>query len=389
MKYSPVIVVAAFNRPRSLERLLFSLKNAKGISNTRLIISIDNKEPENYIIRDIANDFEWPFGEKEVIYHPKRLGLKAHILRCGDLTKIYDSVILLEDDLFVSPYFFEYSLQALDYYASDDQIGGISLYNYPYVDMSQLPFTPINDDSEVYFMQFPSSLGQIWTSKQWEQFRIWFDKGPDIQLVPIHKKIISWPETSWKKYFCAYLVSADKYFVYPRFSLTTNFNDPGTHEILENDHRGQAQLRLFNTPYRFNKLADSYCIYDSHYELSPDTVKRFNSHLADYSFEMDLYGLKDLNHIKKPYLITSKPASAKLWGYKRALKPHDINVLLNLRGDDLRFCKKENITAESYRYERYLSDYEYYYRNFLNGLDLKIYSRLKKYKLLKKWFYSK
>ena len=273
MKHSPVIVIAAFNRPISLERLLFSLKNAKNISNARLIISIDNKEPENHNIRDMAGAFEWPFGEKEVIYHPSRLGLRAHILKCGDLTRIYDSVILLEDDLFVSPYFYEYSLQALEYYESDDRIGGISLYNYPYVDMSELPFMPINDDSDVYFMQFPSSLGQIWTSKHWERFRNWYDNDPDIHQVPIHKKVLSWPETSWKKYFCAYLVAEDKYFVYPRLSLTTNFNDPGTHERFQNDHRGQAPLRFFGAPYRFKGISESYCIYDSHYELSPDTVK--------------------------------------------------------------------------------------------------------------------
>ncbi|MBN1143204.1 MAG: hypothetical protein JXA72_02230, partial [Bacteroidales bacterium] len=91
MKYNPVIVVVAFNRPRSLERLLFSLKNAKNIAHAKLIISIDNKEPENFPVRDLATNFEWPFGEKQVIYQEKRLGLKQHVLKCGDLANEYGS----------------------------------------------------------------------------------------------------------------------------------------------------------------------------------------------------------------------------------------------------------------------------------------------------------
>jgi hypothetical protein len=388
MKYSPVIVVVAFNRPRSIERLLFSLKNAKKISNAKLIISIDNKAPENYAVRDIANAFEWPFGEKEVIYHPQRLGLRAHVLECGDLTDIYGSIIMLEDDLFVSPYFYDYSLQALEFYAENPEIGGISLYNYPYVDMTQLPFSPIDDDSGVFFMQFPSSLGQIWTADQWKHFKGWYNQQPDISKISIHKKILNWPPTSWKKYFCAYLVSENKYFIYPRLSLTTNFNDPGTHEIIANDHRGQTRLRIFDAPYRFKKFEDSFCKYDSHYELSTETVKYFCKDLAEFSFEMDLYGLKDVQQVKTPYIITSRPAKSYLTGYLRALKPHDMNVLLNIPGNDLRLCRKDDIIAEKNKYKRVLSDWEYYYRNYLNSMDIKIYNRLKKYKLIRKWLYS-
>src|SRR4030043_1928352 len=127
MKYSPAIVVVAYNRPRSLERLLSSLRNAKKISNAELIISIDNKEPENIIIKNIADAFEWPYGDKKVIYQEKRLGLKQHVLQCGDLSQKYGSIIMLEDDLMVSPYFYDFAKKALEFYDGDDKIGGVSL----------------------------------------------------------------------------------------------------------------------------------------------------------------------------------------------------------------------------------------------------------------------
>ena len=75
------IVVVAFNRPNSLIKLLSSLEKA---FYTEVV--------------KIANDFVWSYGDKIIIDHKKNLGLKKHILSCGDLTDKYDSVIILEDD---------------------------------------------------------------------------------------------------------------------------------------------------------------------------------------------------------------------------------------------------------------------------------------------------
>jgi len=386
MNYSPVIVVVAFNRPKSLERLLFSLKNAKKIENAKLIISIDNNEPENYNVRDMANAFNWPFGEKQVIYQEKRLGLKQHVLKCGDLASQYGSVIILEDDLFVSPYFYDYSVKALDYYDNNDQLGGISLYNHTYEDTNDTPFQPINDDSDVYFIQFPSSLGQAWTKKHWEEFRIWFKNNQDISNVPIHQHIKNWPETSWKKYYTAYLAATDKYFVFPRISLTSNFNDQGTHKSSRLNFVGQTQLKLSSDGYRFKSLSESNSVYDSHFELLPEKVKQFSPALRDYDFAMDLYGIKDVNQIRSPFILTSKPAKKFLWGYRRALKPHDMNVLLDLKGEDLVLCAKEDILPLKRSYKRELDDFKYFFTHRLIGRKAYIYNYLSKRKLFIRLF---
>lgn len=38
-------------------------------------------------------------------YSGEKRGLKEHIYRCGDLSKFFKSVTILEDDLYVSPFF--------------------------------------------------------------------------------------------------------------------------------------------------------------------------------------------------------------------------------------------------------------------------------------------
>lgn len=373
MKYAPSIVVVAYNRPNSIRRLLFSLRNLISKSEIKLIISIDNKEPDNLEVLKIADDYDWPFGNKEVIYHPRHLGLKQHVLQCGDLSQKYGSVIILEDDLFVSPHMYDYAVKALEYYEADESIGGISLFNQPRNEMVLLPFTPINDDSDVYFLQFPSSLGQAWTKDHWMGFRKWYNESPDISKI-VHKNILTWPETSWKKYFAAYLNAHNKYFVFPRHSFTTNFNDPGTHMKKLSNFEGQVQLRLYNGPYRFKDISDSYCRYDATLELLPVLVKQLSSKLDEYDFEMDLYGLKDLQSVKKPYIITSKQTYNPVRGFMRALKPHEMNVILDLEGNDLSLCRTgEALTLEN-EYIKRLADYRYYYTRHIPGWKLQSFN---------------
>jgi hypothetical protein len=389
MKYSPAIVVVAYNRPHSLKRLLSSLANARKADGARLIISIDNNGSENQQVVDLAQNFDWPFGEKEVIHQPVKLGLRKHILQCGDLSKKYGSVIILEDDLFVSPFFYDYAIQALAYYEKDENIGGISLYNHVDEDMTELPFMPIQDDSDVYFIQFPSSWGQAWSESQWGKFRIWYDKQPDISKIRISPQVLSWRESSWKKYFNAYLVDSHRYFVFPRVSLTTNFNDKGTHKVLDVNHNGQSTLRITDTHYRFKYCSDSLCRYDAHFELNEKTVHHFRPDLEKYSFELDLYGIKRLDQISVPYIITIRPSRSFISGFQRALKPHEMNVILNLPGEEIRLCRIEDVIAGKTSYRRKFADFKYYYDNYLSGFRLSVYERMMKSKFLSLFLHEK
>ena len=113
---NPPIVVVGFNRPVSLKRILASLNQAYYPEHTtiKLIISIDKSDTNKEVLA-IAENFEWKFGEKTVNYQKENLGLRKHIIQCGNYSLKYESVIILEDDLFVSPNFYLYAQKALGF----------------------------------------------------------------------------------------------------------------------------------------------------------------------------------------------------------------------------------------------------------------------------------
>lgn len=339
----PPIVVASFERPHSLLRLLHSLAAARVPAGTRLIISIDHSEDAAASVRSVADGFIWPHGDKDVVLHSARRGLREHILFCGDLSQTYGAVIVLEDDLYVSPEFYHYALAAIAAYQNDAQIGGISLYSHRFNETAQLGFCPIDDGSDSYFMQIASSWGQCWTSGQWLAFRNWYDRfhrdPMDSDRLP--SDVLGWPDTSWKKHFIRYLVASDRYFVYPRSSLTTNFMEPGVHHAKSQTYL-QVPLLMAPKEYRFVPLTSSIAVYDSHCEILPAKLKEMTPDLAAYAFEVDLYGRKDLSRVQAPYVLTVRKTHAAEMCFGLLLKPHELNVSRQIEGLEIRLARMED-----------------------------------------------
>lgn len=339
----PPIVVAAYERPTSLLRLLHSLAAARVPEGTRLIISIDHSEDAAESVRSAADGFSWPYGEKDIVEHSQRLGLKEHILRCGDLSQTYGAVIVLEDDLFVSPEFYQYALAAITVFQNDARIGGISLYSHRFNETAQLGFCPIEDGADCYFMQIASSWGQCWTSAQWLAFRNWYDHSHQDSLDRdyLPSDVLGWPDTSWKKHFIRYLVASDRYFVYPRSSLTTNFMERGVHHAGSQTYL-QVPLLMAPKEYQFVPLESSLAVYDSHCEILPANLKKMDPVLAEYEFEVDLYGRKDLTRIQAPYMLTARRTHAAEMRFGLLLKPHELNVVRRIAGTELSLARKED-----------------------------------------------
>ena len=118
----PVICCIGYNRPKSLERLLQSVGNAIYDDNDiTLIISIDEC-PDSNKVEEVAKAFEWTHGTKEILRHSKRLGLKEHCLKCGDLSVKYGSLIFLEDDVVVAPGYYRFVKKNIEYYCDNENI---------------------------------------------------------------------------------------------------------------------------------------------------------------------------------------------------------------------------------------------------------------------------
>src|SRR5207244_11395366 len=144
---NPAVVVLAHNRPRALERLLASI--AEGAyppaGNVPLIVSIDaGGSPD---VRRLAEAFPWSHGQKRVIVAEAHLGLVEHFHRAGALAKEYGSVILLEDDLVVSPPYYVYATGAFAFYRDENRIAGESLYTLWFAGYNPLPLVPLPENS--------------------------------------------------------------------------------------------------------------------------------------------------------------------------------------------------------------------------------------------------
>tara|TARA_B110001469_G_C9641513_1_gene322728 strand:+ start:2462 stop:2722 length:261 start_codon:yes stop_codon:yes gene_type:complete len=81
------IVAPCYNRVGSSERLLGSLSQAdygEFSSGVTLVLSVDYSGDDS--VADLAQSFEWTFGEKRVVLHPTNIGLRQNILWGGDLS---------------------------------------------------------------------------------------------------------------------------------------------------------------------------------------------------------------------------------------------------------------------------------------------------------------
>lgn len=334
----PAIVAVGYNRPQALARLLYALRNADLPSGVPLVISLDWSGKEE--IAALADAFEWPHGPKRVIKHPRNLGLRQHILACGDLTRDYGAIALFEDDLLVSRHFYPYLLQSIAMYGHDDRIGGISLYNYKLNEFTNMDFEPIHDGSDVYFMQVAASWGQAWTAGQWAAFRKWYEVGQHESFSlsdRIPRQLAGWRDNSWKRFYIKYLAKTGRYFVYPRASLSTNMAIPGTNT--------KRAVSIYQTPlehgersWRMVPLDLSLARYDVFYEPESAVLRRLQplldqGFLGDHDFDVDLYATKPTEVLAHPYLLSSRRSRQGLGFALQSSGAASASILAGEEGD--------------------------------------------------------
>lgn len=322
------IVAVGYNRIRSMRRLLSSLTNAKyDHADIPLVISIDRSGDEE--LYKFVSEFEWIYGDKYVNIQDERLGLKNHIIQCGDLTQYFRAVVILEDDIFVSEYFYHYVEAAVDFYYDEDRIGGISLYQNE-MDGS-IPIYFMNDGSDTYLKMGAASWGECWTDLQWEEFKKWYSHFTDdrFQDMDIPEKIKNWKK-AWSKYYKAYLVETGRYFVFPQISHTTCFGDAGEHSS-NFSNMGQVNL-LCGKPNYFFKKFDQMVRYDM-YGTNESVFEWIGLSKSDLcvDFRCDKINIRKCRYILTPAILPYKVI--KSFGLN--MRPIELNVKYNIDGKDL------------------------------------------------------
>lgn len=328
------IVVVAYNRLESLKRILASLSRGEYPRQpVELIISIDRGD--NQEVLQYADAFPWPHGEKRVIYRQENLGLKRHILTCGDLTQDHDGIILLEDDLVVSPDFYRYAQECYTFVQGQDRIAGVALYNHRLSQLTEKVFEPLEDGFDNWYFRYACSWGQMWTKEQWALFKAWLMAHSDYDFaasakIPEHIK--DWGKHSWLKYHIAFCIETDRFFLYPRVARTTCFSDAGVN-FSESENTFQVPLMAAGRTgaLRLSHLEESKAVYDQWME------NLFLSRFLGKDACIDLYGAKT-DFEGKNYLLTTSGVEGGevICSFGREMRPQEWNVLGEVPGDVIR-----------------------------------------------------
>ena len=328
------IVAVGYNRPDSMSTLLNSVKLVENIdNNVDLIISIDKGKRQSEIV-EIAKAFDWKYGEKIIRVFSERQGLKKHIIQCGDLTEKYDLVIVLEDDLIVSPQFYSYAKQAVEFYKYEDAIAGISLYKHQFHPGVCRPFEAEHNGYDAYMMQFAQSWGQCWTKKMWSEFKSWYLKNEKKDLseggiLPVY--ISNWNKHSWLKYYMRYIVETDKFFIYPMISLSSNKSEAGQHcRIPNNDY--QVPLLQGHMDFRFPMIEDAIK-YDVFFERIGISDVIFPE--LDGCKILDLYGNRTSYSGAKYIISTKELPFKKIKSISLSYRPIEQNCIFPTSGNGI------------------------------------------------------
>jgi hypothetical protein len=332
LNYQPVIVIPAFRRAKSLCRLLTSLRQANFSIVPHVIISLEGGAESD--VKEAAYSFANSNMNIDVKQRSVRLGLREHILKCGDYALEYGSVIVLEDDLYVDRYFYDFASSALKFYGNNERVAGIALYAPEINEFTGLPFCPTANGYSTYPLKTPCSWGQAWSAEQWLNFRNWYSEADATvveKTILLPDAIKMWPESSWKKYFAAYLSNTSRDFIYPYQAFTTNCSDAGGEHIKLGTGRFQVRLAAQSRPrpeFIFDPFLENPNVsYDPFMEPNGEEVFRAIG-LTRNEVEIDTQGKKPLILIQaKEFVLTSRPVREAKRRFPLTFRPVEANLI--------------------------------------------------------------
>lgn len=178
MKNAP-IALFTFKRPEHTRRALESLANNPEFLESPLFIYCDDarNETEKNAVNDTrAVVRDWPHPNKTLIERNENWGLAKSVIQgVSDLCNEFGRVIVVEDDLVVSPVFLNFLNAALIKYADDSKVMQISGYMFP-IKNSKI--------RKANFLPITSTWGWATWGKAWKNFGPTEDKIAEIFSQP-------------------------------------------------------------------------------------------------------------------------------------------------------------------------------------------------------------
>ena len=141
------VVLFVYNRLDHTMNVIESLSKNVLAGETDLYVFSDAAKTENGLekvnaVREYIRKTDWrdAFAKVTVVEAEQNKGLAKSII--GGVTKIleeYGKVIVVEDDLVLSPYFLNYMNGALEYYQDVPDVWSISGYSFPMKSLKNYP----------------------------------------------------------------------------------------------------------------------------------------------------------------------------------------------------------------------------------------------------------
>lgn len=340
---SPAIVIPAYNRPHTLSRLLASLDRAQfGAAVPDVVIAIDAGGEHHAAVVAVAEEYECNFGRKRIHYHEHNVGLIENISFCGQLSQEFGSIILLEDDLMVAPYFYPYAQQALTAYVDDDRIAGISLNALWFNGYTHHPFEPLLDGFDLFFLQVAWFQGIAYTAEMWQVYQQWLHENVEKKSQKLHAIFDKFPATDWFPAAMRYLVETNRYFAFPRESHCVNFGLAGTHFDQET-RMFQLRLALGNRQLALPTIDQSLAVYDSFYELETKKAATLLENRLAMPVTLDLNGTKQLTQIEHPHVLTIRPSRHPIQQWGLQMRPPLANVQHAVAGEQIILSQRDDL----------------------------------------------
>ena len=162
------VVLFVYNRLEHTKETIATLAKNELAKESELYVFSDAAKNENAkvkvdAVRAFVREDEWKksFKKVTVIEASENKGLAKSII--GGVTELineYGKVIVIEDDLILSPFFLNYMNGALDFYENDPEIWSISGYSFPMKSLKKYPH-------DVFYSYRGSSWGWATWADRW------------------------------------------------------------------------------------------------------------------------------------------------------------------------------------------------------------------------------
>jgi len=165
MNYAP-IALFIFNRPQHLQRTLESLMKCEEFDASPVYVFGDGpRRPEdNLAVKEARNTAKELLGEKaQYRFAENNNGLAESIISgVSELAEKHGRVIVVEDDLVVSPEFLSFINSSLDRYSDVQQVKQVSGFIFPVSEFDGL--------DEALFFPLTTTLGWATWKRAWREF---------------------------------------------------------------------------------------------------------------------------------------------------------------------------------------------------------------------------